>query len=98
MDHTALAPSLVISHEITEDSPLHGLSGEDIRAADGAIFVSVAATDDNHLQVTHRPMCLVLNGAYVSCINAEDIRAADCTILTGNICWSCAQQCITCMP
>lgn len=51
VDHTALAPSLVISHEINEDSPLHGLSVEDIRASDGAIFVSVAATDDNHLQV-----------------------------------------------
>ena len=55
VDHTALAPSLVISHEITEDSPLHGLTMEDIRAADGAIFVSVAATDDNHLQVTWQP-------------------------------------------
>ena len=51
VDHTALAPSLVISHEITEDSPLHGLTLQDIKAADGAIFVSVAATDDNHLQV-----------------------------------------------
>ena len=56
VDHTALAPSLVISHEITEDSPLYGLSVEDIRAADGAIFVSVAATDDNHLQVTRQPV------------------------------------------
>ena len=52
VDHTALAPSLVISHEITEDSPLHGLTMEDIRAADGAIFVSVAATDDKHLQAS----------------------------------------------
>ena len=52
VDHTALAPSLVISHEITESSPLHGLSIEDIRAANGAIFVSVAATDDNHLQAS----------------------------------------------
>ena len=51
VDHTALAPSLVISHEITEDSPLHGLTIEDIQEANGAIFVSVAATDDNHLQV-----------------------------------------------
>ncbi len=56
VDHTALAPSLVISHEISEDSPLHGLTMEDIRAADGAIFVSVAATDDNHLQVGSCPM------------------------------------------
>ncbi len=56
VDHTALAPSLVISHEISEDSPLHGLTIEDIRAADGAIFVSVAATDDNHLQVRLRLM------------------------------------------
>lgn len=55
VDHTALAPSLVISHEITEDSPLHGLTLQDIKAADGAIFVSVAATDDNHLQVRDWP-------------------------------------------
>ena len=52
VDHTALAPSLVISHEITETSPLHGLSIDDIREANGAIFVSVAATDDNHLQAS----------------------------------------------
>jgi len=69
VDHTALAPSLVISHEITEDSPLHGLSVEDIRAADGAIFVSVAATDDNHLQVTHRPMrSVVIDSARHICV------------------------------
>ena len=50
-DPTAIAPSLIIAHEIDEASPLHNLTAEDIRAAEGAIFVSVAATDDNSKQV-----------------------------------------------
>lgn len=47
-----MAPSLIIAHEIDEASPLHNVTPEDIVAADGAIFVSVSATDDNSKQVT----------------------------------------------
>ncbi|CAL8465349.1 g4884 [Coccomyxa elongata] len=49
-DPTAVAPSLIIAHEIDEASPLHNLTSEDIAAAEGAIFVSVSATDDNSKQ------------------------------------------------
>lgn len=52
-DPTAIAPALIIAHEIDEASPLHGLMPEDIHAAEGAIFVSVAATDDNSKQVAY---------------------------------------------
>ena len=94
VDHTALAPSLVISHEITEDSPLYGLSVEDIRAADGAIFVSVAATDDNHLQVgldSHYGFWQAVQrlkdmacdrpakGLWCSCLDEEQERLAHCS-------------------
>jgi hypothetical protein len=54
-DPHALAPTLILSHEITEGSPLHGLKDADLREADGAICVSVAAIDDHSLQVLHSP-------------------------------------------
>lgn len=50
-DPPALAPCVNIAHEINEDSPLHGKSLADMAAEEGAIFVSVAATDDISLQV-----------------------------------------------
>ncbi|CAK0786641.1 hypothetical protein CVIRNUC_009855 [Coccomyxa viridis] len=79
VDHTALAPSLVISHEITETSPLHGLSIEDIQAANGAIFVSVAATDDNHLQsvyarTIYRPSDILFNRRYQDVLVSQNGR------------------------
>ena len=56
----ALAPSLILSHEINEASPLHGVKDADIREADGAVCVSVAAVDDHSLQVRRSPgpLCL----------------------------------------
>lgn len=50
-DPTAIAPSLIIAHEIDEESPLYNKTAEDIRRLEGAIFVSVAAVDDQSKQV-----------------------------------------------
>ena len=51
-DPHALAPTLILSHEINESSPLHGLTDAHLREADGAICVSVAAIDDHSLQAS----------------------------------------------
>ncbi len=49
-DPPALAPCVNVSHDITEASPLHSRSLEDLAAEDGAIFVSMSATDERSLQ------------------------------------------------
>lgn len=51
-DPPAMSPAVNIAHEITEDSPLFQKSPADIKAEDGAIFVSISATDDSSLQVS----------------------------------------------
>ena len=51
-DPYSLAPTLILSHEIDARSPLHGLRDADLREADGAICVSVAAIDDHSLQAS----------------------------------------------
>lgn len=50
-DPTAIAPSLIIAHEINKESPLFNKTAEDFRRVDGAIFVSIAAVDDQSKQV-----------------------------------------------
>ncbi|EIE23165.1 E set domain-containing protein [Coccomyxa subellipsoidea C-169] len=78
-DPTAIAPSLIIAHEIDEASPLHGLTAEDIRAAEGAIFVSVAATDDNSKQsviarTIFRPADILWNHRFQDVLVQKDGR------------------------
>ncbi|KAK9903246.1 hypothetical protein WJX75_000664 [Coccomyxa subellipsoidea] len=79
-DPTAIAPSLIIAHEIDEVSPLHNLTAEDIRAAEGAIFVSVAATDDNSKQAViartiFRPADILWNHRFSDVLVQKDGRS-----------------------
>ena len=83
-DPTAVAPSLIIAHEIDEASPLHGLTPEDIVAAEGAIFVSVSATDDNSKQVSRDSSAQSPPKSVMHTIgsNAVEPRAeSDCPVL-----------------
>lgn len=55
-DPPALAPCVNVTHTIDEASPLHGKSKEALREEDGAIFVSMSATDERSLQPVYARM------------------------------------------
>ncbi|KAK9805679.1 hypothetical protein WJX72_011464 [[Myrmecia] bisecta] len=53
VDPPAMAPCVNIAHQVDEHSPLYGKSAADIKAEEGAVYVSVSATDDNFLQTVY---------------------------------------------
>lgn len=48
-----LAPAFNLAHKVTEDSPLYGMTQEDLQNAGGDLSVVLGATDDHSLQTLH---------------------------------------------
>lgn len=50
---SALARSWTILHQVTERSPLHGMTPETLKAREAELYVTVSGTDDTSMQTVH---------------------------------------------